>query len=113
MSRLLEITDWGLADELAHNRPAVLVALIHRLVPNHRNLMKSLAARSEGFGPLAAFRVIDIGENPSLIIKLCLKRLPAVILYTHGAEHQRWWGPLPLDEVMETLAYVLQSREGA
>ena len=113
MARLLEITDWGLADELTRDRPAVVVALVHRLESNHRFLVKSLVARSKGFGPLATFRVIDIGENPSLIIKLCLKRLPAVILYTHGVEHQRWWGPVPLDEVMETLAFVLQSREGA
>ena len=113
MSRLVEITDWGLADELAHNRPAVLVALIHRLARNHRSLLDSLAARSKGFGPLATFRVIAIGENPSLILKLCLKRLPAMILYAHGREHQRWWGPIPLDAVMETLAHVLQSREGA
>ena len=80
MSRLLEITDWGLVDELAHNRPAVLVALIHRLAPNHSNLMKSLAARSKGFGPLATFRIIDIGENPSLMIKLCLARNTACVL---------------------------------
>ena len=113
MARLLEITDWGLADELARDRPAVVIALVNRLEFSHRFLVKSLVGRSKGFGPLATFRVIDIGENPSLITKLCLKRLPAVILYTHGMEHQRWWGPVQLDEVMETLAYVLQSREDA
>jgi thioredoxin-like negative regulator of GroEL len=107
MSRLAEITDWGFADALALGKPVFLAMFAGRSDSRRKVLLSALAELAEGCGDAVMARFVDVDENPSLAQKLSLMKLPALILYTFGAEHSRWQGGIDFDQVrglVETLA---------
>lgn len=111
MGRLREISDWGLPDELASERPVSVIGLVSRLEHRHAPLVEKLGAlASDHDGGVAVF-MIDVVENPSIVQRMSVRRLPAVILYTRGVEHTRWQDKVDMDQVEATIA-ALKSQEG-
>jgi thioredoxin-like negative regulator of GroEL len=107
-----EITDWGLAEALAEESPALLVAFVTRPDPEHAGFLPAFAERANAYEEGAVFRFLNVAENPSLIRKLRLRRFPTLILYAAGVEHSRWVEEVDLAEVTEAVDALLRTQEG-
>lgn len=112
MSSVREITDWGLADELAGERPALLLGLVSSLCPSHGFLLKVMGRLTTFYPDELEARFIDLVENPSLIGKLGIRNLPGLILYTRGVEWGRWEGAVDLAAVLSAVDELMASLRG-
>jgi thioredoxin-like negative regulator of GroEL len=112
MARVAEISDWQLADELAAERPVLGVGYVSRLDARHGDLLSRLKSLSMRYGDSAAFFVVDVAENPSLVPKFGFRTLPALVLYASGAEFRRWEGAVDLGAVTDAVDILLRTQEG-
>lgn len=104
MARVPFITDWGFSDEVTIARPLVAVGLFFRTNRRHHSFLKRIQELADLYEHEVAFRLVDLGENPSLVGRLALTKSPALILLSHGAPIKpRWEGRIDFDEVEETL----------
>jgi hypothetical protein len=111
MAKVVELSDWGLEDELALELPVVVVGLMSRLDPVHIPFRLEFAALAERYDASVAFRLLDLSENPALILKLKVHRLPAVVVYSGGAERGRW-ETAELPRVESAVDALIRSQEG-
>ena len=91
MTKLLEITDWGLIEELRKNPEPLIVTVVDRLNGRHARAARRMAELA-AFYDEASFRLIDAAEHPSMRRVLSLRRLPGVVVFTGGRELRRWQG---------------------
>ena len=110
MGKLREITDWDLAEEVARDRPALLLALISRFCPSHELVLEAVARTGECFEDRLDVRFIDLVENPSVIGTLGLRKVPAVLLYARGVESVRWEGRVSAKSVVGVVGELLGPR---
>jgi len=105
-TRLTEINDWGLIEELRGNTSPLIVTVVDRLNPKHAGAARRMRELAEEWGD-AAFRLIDVTENPSLRRILRFRRLPGVVVYVRGEERRRWQGRVQKRWVEAVLAAFL------
>jgi hypothetical protein len=109
MSRLKEVSDWGLTDLLAEARPALLLGLVEATSRGH-DAVRLVAQRLTAFFPDCLHaRFLDVDENPSIAATLGIRDLPALILYRQGAEWARWEGAVDYRSVFSSVERLMGS----
>ena len=101
MTRVLEVNDWFLPEELAIEGRTVLV-LFHRSerVP----ALAVFAQAAAQHGGSARFLRVNVDENPSLKEGYALRGLPAILLFVNGKESARLSGAIGDVAITELLA---------
>jgi thioredoxin-like negative regulator of GroEL len=111
MKPVREISDWGLDDALAGEAPVLGVGFVSRLDARHAAFLADLAVLQFSYGGSVPFRVVDLSENPSLVQKLKLNALPAVLVYAAGREHARWQGRVDVEAVAAAIELLIRAQE--
>jgi thioredoxin-like negative regulator of GroEL len=88
MSKVRETNDWLLPEELAMGPPETPILVLFDESEGFKDNAMDLAFLSVALqhaGPARFFR-LNIDENPSVVERYKLKRLPTVALYVDGKE---------------------------
>ena len=99
--KVRETNDWLLPEELAAPGPGPLLLLLD-LTEGLRDVaaFEFAAERHEG----VRFLKINVDENPSVLKRYRVRKLPSVVLFIEGREAGRRAGPLGDQDISDLLA---------
>ena len=104
MTKVRDINDWLLPEELALPGAAVLVLFVSTEGWRQDATDSAfLAAASQHGGPVRFFR-INTDENPSVLKEHRVKTLPTLVLFVEGQEAARRSGPIGDRAIGELIA---------
>jgi thioredoxin-like negative regulator of GroEL len=102
VANVLGINDWLLERELARRGSPVLV-LYHGIDGGTRGSTRVFREAARRHAGTARFLQVNVNENPSLMERHRIRRLPSVIAYVANQEAARRQGALDEDDILDLL----------